>query len=34
VQLWLPLDGWPAHHKIIATLDMTADDRREHIGFR
>ena len=34
VQLWLPLDGSAAHDKIIAALDLTANDWREHIGFR
>jgi len=33
VQLWLPLDGSAAHDKIIAALDTTADDWREHIEF-
>jgi hypothetical protein len=34
VQLWLPLDGSTAHEKIVAALDLTADDWREYIGFR
>jgi len=34
VQLWLPLDRWAAHDRIVAALEVTADDWREHIGFR
>ncbi len=34
VQLWLPLDGSAAEDKIIAALDLTANDWREHIGLR
>jgi hypothetical protein len=34
VQLWLPLDGSVAHDKILAALDVTAEDWREHIEFR
>jgi hypothetical protein len=34
VQLWLPLDGSVAHDKILAALDVTAEDWREYIEFR
>jgi hypothetical protein len=34
VQLWLPLDGSTAREKIVAALDVTADDWRDHIAFR
>jgi len=34
VQVWLPLDGSMAHDKILAALDVTAEDWREHIEFR
>ncbi len=34
VQLWLPLDRSAAHDKIVAALDLTADDWREYIAFR
>jgi hypothetical protein len=34
VQLWLPLEGSVAHDKVLAALDVTAEDWREHIEFR
>ena len=33
-QLWLPLDRSVAHDKILAALDVTAEDWREHIELR